>query len=167
MAIVRVRHLMEILGTMVIVEHLAGVRKQRLHVLPYPVGPIADDTQSHRVLGNQASLFDLLQGSSQVVVTLHLVPAEQMNDAVAVQQVEPKPFGLVPRMAPPGATSSIASLTGAAPARAVGTGRHISPVDPEHQHRTTKATGGYSGHALGNLVTRRGHIQHAEPLGDL
>src|SRR5919198_1754169 len=154
MAIVRIRHLMEILGTMVIVEHLAGVRKQRLHVLPYPVGPIADDTQSHRVLGNQASILDLLQGVSQVVVTLPLVPAEQMHDAVAVQQVEPKPFGLVPGMTPPGATGSIARLTGAAPARAVGTGRHIGPVNPEHQHRTTKATGGDAGDAVINLVTR-------------
>src|ERR1041384_6485683 len=115
MAIVRVRHLMEILGTMVIVEHLAGVRKQRLHVLPYPVGPIAEDTQSHRVLGQQASLFDLLQGFSQVIVTLHLVPAEKMHDAVAVQQVKPKPFSLVPGMTPPGATGSIARLPGAAP----------------------------------------------------
>src|SRR6516164_10228815 len=90
-----------------------------------------------------------------------------MHDAVAVQQVEPKPFGLVPGMAPPGATGSRARLPGAAPARTVGTGRHIGPVNPEHQHRTTKATGGDTGHALINLVTRRGHIQHAEPLGDL
>jgi hypothetical protein len=49
---------MEILGTVVIVEHLTGLRKQRLHVLPYPVGPIADDTKPHRVLGNQALIFD-------------------------------------------------------------------------------------------------------------
>ena len=152
---------------MVIVEHLAGVRQQRLHVLPSPVGPSAEDTQSHRVLGQPASLWDLLQGFSQGIVTLPLGPAEQMPDAVAVQQVEPKPFSLVPGMALPGATGSIARLPGAAPARAVGAGRSIGPVKPEPQYRTTKATGGPAGPALIHLVTRRGHIQPAESLGAL
>ena len=99
----------EILGTMEIIEHLAGTRKQRLHVFPNPIGPITDDTKPHRLLGNQGRVFELLQGLSQIVFALHLVPAQHMNDAVVVQQVEAKAFGLVPRV-PPRRMTKLSSL---------------------------------------------------------
>jgi hypothetical protein len=45
-------HPMEILRTMVGVEHLTGLGKHLLHVFPYPLGPITNDTQPHGLFGN-------------------------------------------------------------------------------------------------------------------
>ena len=39
-AVLRFGHLVEVLGTMVIVEHLAGIRKQALDVFSYPLGRV-------------------------------------------------------------------------------------------------------------------------------
>jgi hypothetical protein len=50
---------MEVLLTVIVVEHLAGARKKRLDVFPKPRSPIADHTQSDVIFGNQLRLFDL------------------------------------------------------------------------------------------------------------
>src|SRR4030095_274605 len=74
---------------------------QRLHVLPNPLRPIAAAAKPYRLLGQQAGVFDLLQGFAQLVFTLPLMPTEQRHDAIAVEQGEPKPLGLVPLVSPP------------------------------------------------------------------
>ena len=92
---------MEILGTMVVIEHLTGAGKQGLDVFPYPLSSITDDTQAHLLFGNPTGLFDLLEGLAELLVVLHLMPTEHMDDAVTIQQVEAKPF----RIAPPAAST--------------------------------------------------------------
>src|SRR5919106_6386544 len=167
MAILGVGHLMEVLRTVIIVEHLTGIREQGLHVFPNPIGAIADDAESHRLLGNQASIFDLLQGFAQVIFALHLMPTEQMHNASAVEQVEPKPCGLIPIMSPPRPPRPGARLAGAASPRLLGTRRHIGALNPSDQYGAAKTAGGPLGYALLNRGTRWGHIQHAESLGHL
>src|ERR1700747_3638960 len=140
MAILSVSHLMEVLGTVIIIKHLTGTGKQRLHVFPNPLRPIADDAKPYRLLGQQAGVFDLLQGFAKLVFTLHLMPTEQMHDAIAVEQVEPKPFGLVPLVSPPRPSGPVAGIAWAAPPSTLGTRRHISAINAQHQHRTAKAS---------------------------
>src|SRR5215510_1034988 len=78
-AVLRLGHLMEVLRTVVIVEHLTGVGKQRLDMFPDPRGAIAHDTQPHLVFGNQAHVFHLLEGFAKLGLSLHLMPTEQMD----------------------------------------------------------------------------------------
>jgi hypothetical protein len=59
---------------MEIIEHLAGIGKQRLHVFPNPIGPITDDTKPHRLLGNQTGAFELL-GCDRAIPRVLLRPA--------------------------------------------------------------------------------------------
>src|SRR5688500_506701 len=152
---------------MEIIEYLAGLWKQRLHMFPNPIGAIANDTKPHRILRNQTGIFNFFQGISQIVFTLHLVPTYQMHDAVLIQEVEPKAFGLVPRVPPPRPPCPVAGLARAPSPRLLGTRRHLGAIDPQDQDRAAKATGGHLGHAVVNLGTRRGHIQYPEPLGHL
>ena len=80
----------EVLGTVVVIEHLTGLGKQGLDVFPYPLGPITDDTQAHLLFRNQAGLFDLLEGLAELLLVLHLMPTEHMDDALAIEQIEAK-----------------------------------------------------------------------------
>src|SRR5687768_18382997 len=73
-----------IVGTMVISEDLARLGKQGLNVFPNPICPITDDTKPHGLFANQARVFELLQGFSQIVFALHLMPAQQMDAAAIV-----------------------------------------------------------------------------------
>ena len=66
-------HPMEVLGAVIIIEHLTRLRKQGLDVFPDPLGPITDDAQAHLLFWNQAGLFDLLEGLAQLLLVLHLV----------------------------------------------------------------------------------------------
>src|SRR5947209_1276904 len=45
-----------LLGALII-EYLAGLGEQRLHMFPDPLGAIADDAQPHRLLRNQVRVF--------------------------------------------------------------------------------------------------------------
>jgi hypothetical protein len=104
---------------MVIVEHLASMRKQGLDMFPYPLSAIPNHTKPHRVFGNHARLFDLLQGLAQVVVCLHLMPTQDMHDAIAVEQVEAKSLGFAPLVAPLCPSRSLACLAWTAPPSAL------------------------------------------------
>src|SRR5215831_5426720 len=112
--------------------------KQGLHVFPQPLSPIPNDTQPHGVLGNQAGVFDLLQRFAQIVFAVYLVPAEDMHDALAVQQVKAKSLRLTPLVAPPRPSGTMPCLAWATSPCTVGTRRHIGPINPQYQHRTTK-----------------------------
>src|SRR5215475_7833574 len=76
---------MEVLGTVVIIEHLTRLGKQSLDMFPYPLGPITDDTQAHLRFRNHAGLFDLLEGLAELLFVVHLMPTEHMDDALAIE----------------------------------------------------------------------------------
>src|SRR5262249_22826190 len=84
LAILRFGHLVEILGTMIVVEYLTSLGKQRLHVFPYPLSAIAYHTQPRGLLGDHAGVFHLLQGLAHVLFIGYLMPTEHMDNALAV-----------------------------------------------------------------------------------
>jgi len=69
---------MEVLGTVVVIEHLTGLGKQGLDVFPYPLGPITDDAEAHLLFRNHASLFHLLEGLTELLLILYLMPTEHI-----------------------------------------------------------------------------------------
>src|SRR5881227_2752012 len=91
---------MEVLLTVIIVEHLTGTGKQRLDVFPYPRGSIADDTKPHVIFRNHACFFDLLKGFAKLRLILHLMPTEQMDNVLLIHQIEAKALGITPLAAP-------------------------------------------------------------------
>src|SRR5713101_2943389 len=134
---------------------------------PYPLGSITDDTPAHLCFWKHTSLFDLLEGLTELLVVLHLMPTEHMDDALAIKQREAKALRVAPCVLPPRPPRPLARLPRAAPPSAVGTRRHIGSVNPEHQHRTAPAARRQFGYPLLHLITRRRHIQNGEPLGRL
>src|SRR4030095_744893 len=129
---------MEVLGTVVIIEHLTSLGKQCLDVFPYPLGPITDDAKGHRLFWNHASLFDLREGRAELLLILHLMPTEHMDDALAIKQIEAKPFRVTPLPPPPCPPRSLGSAPVARYAGAVGTGRHIRAINAQDHHWTAK-----------------------------
>src|SRR5438132_11283663 len=87
---------MEVLCTVVVIEHLTGLGKQCLDMFPYPLGPITDDAQAHLLFRNYPGLFDLLEGLAEFLLVLDLMPTEHMVDALAIQQIETKALGVTP-----------------------------------------------------------------------
>src|SRR5919198_2208612 len=130
---------MEVLLTMIIVEYLTGTGKQQLDVFPYPRGSIADDTKPHVLFRNQARFFDLFQGFAQLRLILHLMPTEQMDNALLIHQIEAKAFGIAPLAVPRGPSSPRVPLPRLALPGAVRTRGHVRPIDAQHQDRTAKA----------------------------
>src|SRR5215468_4251142 len=57
---------------------LSGLGKQGLDVFPYPLGPITDDAEAHLLCRNHASLFHLLEGLTELLLILYLMPTEHM-----------------------------------------------------------------------------------------
>src|SRR5262245_61359234 len=153
---------MEVLSAVVVIEHLTSLKKQNLDVFPDPLGPITDDAQTHLLCRNQAGFFDLLEDLAELRLILHLMPTEHMDDALTIKQIEAKPFGVTPLAPPPRPLGPRmpASLLGLA--RAVGTGRHIGAIDAQPQDRTPKATNGYRGNAVQDLLSRGCHIHHGQ-----
>src|SRR5437867_12502923 len=101
---------MEILCTVVIIEHLTSLRKQCLDMLPSPLGPITDDAQAHLLFRNHAGLFALLKGLAEVLLVLHLMPTEHMDDALAIKPRETQALGVTPLPPPPRALGARAPL---------------------------------------------------------
>src|SRR5215510_13179056 len=131
---------MEVLGTVVVIEHLTSLGKQGLDVFPYPLGPITDDAQAHLLGRNQACLFDLLEGLAELRLISHLMPTQHMDNALAIQQIKAKALGVPPLPPPPRPFGSRASWPLLGLSGAVGTRRHIGAIDAQHHHRTAKAT---------------------------
>src|SRR5215475_10740648 len=98
---------MEVLGTVVIIQHLTRLGKQGLDVFPEPLGPITDDAQAHLLFRNHAGLFDLLEGLTELLLILYLMPTEHMDDALAVKQIEAKALRIAPLSPPPRALGSL------------------------------------------------------------
>src|SRR6266581_7732441 len=108
-------------------------------MFPYPLGPITDDAQAHLLFRNHAGLFDLLEGLAQLLLILHLMPTEHMDDTLAIQQIEAKTLRVAPLSPPPRSPRSLASAPLAGCAGTVGTGRHIRPINAQDHHRTAQA----------------------------
>src|SRR5437764_3429897 len=158
---------MQVLLTVIIVEHLTSTGKQRFDVFPDPRGSIADDTKPHLIFRDQARFFDLLQGLAQLRLILHLMPTEYMDDALAIQQIKAKALGIAPLAAPRGPSGSRLTLPRAALPGAVRPRGHVRPVDAQHQDRTAKAACRHLLNATLNVIACRRHIQDGEPLSRL
>src|SRR5919202_2448761 len=138
---------MEVLGAVIVIEHLARLRKQGLDVFPYPLGPITDDTQAHLLFRNHTGLFDLLEGRAELLFVLYLMPTENMDDALTIEQVEAQALGIAPLPPPPRSLGSRAPAPLAGLPGTVRPGRHRGPIKAQHEDRTTKAPGCYRGDA--------------------
>src|SRR6266852_2078242 len=115
---------MEVLLTVIIVEHLTGTGKQRLDMFPYPRSPIADDTQPHLIFGNHAGVLDLLERLAQLRLMLHLMPTEQIHDAIVIDQRKAKALGIAPLAFPLSPLGPGAPLARTTPPGAIRTGGH-------------------------------------------
>src|SRR5215471_1198209 len=158
---------MEILLTVIVVEHLASPGKQRLDVLPNPRGPITDHTKPYLILWNQTRLCDLLEGLTKLCLVLPLVPAQEMDSALVIEQRKPKALGLAPLAVPRGASGPRVPLPRLALPSAFGTRGHIRPIDAQHHHWTAQAPRRHLLNAARKVITGRRHIQDGEPLSGL
>src|SRR5215471_1403773 len=149
---------MDILRTVVVIEHLAGMRKPHLDVFPYPFGSIGHHTESHGLFGNQACCTHLLECLSQVVLILDLMPTQQMDNAIAIEEIETKTLGIAPLPTPQRPLGPFASSPRTALPCTVGPRRHIGPINAQHDHRTPPPARGYCGHASHDLLARWRHI---------
>jgi hypothetical protein len=91
---------MEVFLTVRVVEHLAGTGKERLDVFPNPRGSIADDTQSDRICGNHPRLFALFESIPQLRRLLDLMPAQHMDNALVIDEIQPEALGIAPLAMP-------------------------------------------------------------------
>src|SRR5262245_22198864 len=95
------------------------------------------------------------------------MPTEDMHDALAIEQVETKPLGFAPLVAPSRPTGAVPRLPRAASPGALRTRRDVGPIIPQHQHRPTKPASSDLGNASINLLARRRHFHHTEVCGYL
>src|SRR3989441_3602927 len=158
---------MEILLAVIVVEHLASPGKQRLDVFPNPRGPITDHTKPSLSLWNQTRLFDLLESLTKLFLVLHLVPAQEMDYVLVIDQRKRKALGISPLAVPRGASGPRVTLPKLALPSAFGTRGHVRPIDAQHHHRTAQAPRRPLLNAARNVITGRRHIQDGEPLGGL
>ena len=116
------------------------MRKQCLDVFPHPLRSIAHDTESHFFFRNHARFLDLFEGLAELRLILHLMPTQQMDDAITIDQIKTEALGVAPLTLPQRASGPLASLTRPAPPRMLRSCRHIGPINAQDQHRTAKAT---------------------------
>src|SRR6266568_7870645 len=95
------------------------------------------------------------------------MPTYKMDDAIAIHQIKAKTLGIAPLAAPARPIGPMAPWTRATPASAVGTRRHIGPIDAQHQHWTPPVTRRHGGDAPLDFLARRRHIYHRQALGHL
>src|SRR6266571_7805740 len=153
---------MEVLCTVVVIEHLTRVGKQCLDMLPYPLGLITDDAKAHLLFRNHAGLFDLLEGLAELLLVLHLMPTEHMDDALAIKQIETKALGVTPLPPPLSALGALAPVPVTGLPGTVRPCRHIGAINTQYQHGAAGAFGRYGGDALLDLVAWRDDIQHRQ-----
>src|SRR5262245_66131810 len=91
---------MDVLRTVIIIEHLARLRKQGLDVFPYPLGAIGYHTQPPVVFRDEAGLLDLLERLAEVLFSLSLMPTQEMDDALTIEEREAQALGVPPLAAP-------------------------------------------------------------------
>jgi hypothetical protein len=149
---------MEILRTVIIVEDLSGLRKQRVDIFPYPGRSIANHAKSHLIFGNQAGFFDLFQSLTGFGLSLHLMPTEQMHNALPIDQIKAESLDLTPLAFPPRALGPMPPLTRPAPPGAVGSRGGIGPIDAQYDDGSAPLAGCHLSDAPLDLLTRRRYI---------
>src|SRR5947209_18357920 len=158
---------MEVLLTVLRVEHLTGTGTQRLDVLPYSRGSIANDTKPHVIFRNHARFFDLLKSFAKLRLIVHLMPTAQMDNVLLVQQREAQALGIAPLAAPRGPSGPRVTSPRSALPGAIRTRGHRGSIDAQHHHRTAPAARCHLRDTPLDLVARRRDIQDGEPLGGL
>ena len=121
---------MEILLTVIVVEHLASPGKQRLDVFPNPRGPITNHTKPDLILWNHTRLFDLLESLAKLCLVLHLRSGDGLW--VRHRSDKPKALGISPLAMPRGASGPRVPL----PSLALPTGR-VGTYAPSMPSTTT------------------------------
>src|SRR5712691_1452634 len=130
---------LEVLGTVGVIEHLTGLGKQGLDMFPSPRGPITDDAQAHLLFRNHTGLFDLCEGLAELLLVLHLMPTEPMDDPIPIYEIQAKAFRITPLAAPQRPLGPMAALAGTAPPGTLRPRGHRGPITAQHQDRTAKA----------------------------
>jgi hypothetical protein len=97
--------------------------------------------------------------------TRYLLPTEQMNDALAIDQIKPKALDLAPLSLPRGSPGPLASLPWATTPSISGASRRVGAINTKNHHGSAPFTRCDLVDARVDLLTRRRHIQHAEGLG--
>jgi hypothetical protein len=103
---------MEVLGTVIGTEHLTGLGQQGLDRFPDPLGSITNDAQAHLLFRHQARCFDVLEGFALLLLIVYLMPPQQMDDAVSIEEVEAKALRVAPLAAPQRPLGPLAALAG-------------------------------------------------------
>jgi hypothetical protein len=103
-------------------------------------------------LWNQTRLFDLRKGLAQLLLVVHLMPAQEMDYALVIDQIEAKALGIAPLAVPRGASGPRVPLPRLALPSTFGTRGYVGPIDAQHQHRTAKAAGPHLLNATHNII---------------
>jgi hypothetical protein len=96
------RDLMPVFTAVVIVPTLHRGREEGLRLLPDPARSLRNHAQADPLLGDQSRRLDLPERFRRLVIRVHWVPAQHLDDPVGGEQVEAEPFGFPPLPAPPG-----------------------------------------------------------------
>lgn len=155
---------MELLGAMIVIEPLPGLGKERLAMLPYPLGPITADAQPTFFFWDSARFLDLLEGLAELLLIVPLMPTEHMDAALAIKQIETKALGVTPLPPPPSALGALAPSPRTGFPGTVRPCRHLGAINPQYQPGAAGASGRYGGAALLDLVAWREDIQHCQTL---
>src|SRR5438132_14174689 len=106
-------------------------------------------------------------GLDIMILVLNLMPTKQMINATLINQVKAEALGVSPLAPPRRPLGSLAPLPRSAFPGALRACWDISPVDPQHHHRTAPPSRCHLGDATFDLITRRPPLQHGEPLSHL
>src|SRR2546425_6356869 len=133
--IVQLRHRVNMLRAMIVVEDLPGRGEELRDPVPNPGRAIGHDTQPHLFLRHQAGFLNLSQCGEQLLIALDLMPTEQMDDALIVHQVAAEPLGFTPLPRPARPLGSLLLAPRPAALRRIGARRDLGSVNSQHQNR--------------------------------
>src|SRR5215475_4146977 len=102
--------------------------------------------------------FNVFEGLAELLLRLHLMPTEHMDDPLPIHQIQAKAFRLPPLAAPQRPLGPMAAVAGTAPPSTLGSRGHIGPIDAQHQDRTAPATRCHRRDTPLDLVARRRDI---------
>ena len=114
---------------MVKVEYLARMGKQAWPCFPLHSAP-APITHNRTVSSGSTPPLELLQSLAQLTFRLHLMPAQDMHEAIAVEPGEAKALGFARLVSPRCPSRSLARLARTAPPSALRARRPVAPSSP-------------------------------------
>src|SRR5262249_61981117 len=117
--------------------------------------------------GTRVGLFVLFGGCADFPVFLALMQTAPRDDAPPTGEEEPQPLAPPPLPPPPRSLGSRAPAPRAGLPGTVGPGRHIGPINAQHEDRTAPAPGCHRGDTSLDLLARRSHVHHGPTLTTL